>query len=306
MSATGTPFQVRPDLTAISIAFKNQRLIADKVLPKVPVNSRSFEYSVDDYGAQFTIPDSYVGRTSRTNDVFSNTTTSTGIIQDYALQRVVPVYDIETTDIDILGKATEQVSNLLALDYEKRVADIVFNSNNYAGTTGLSSTTCWDNAASDPIKAISDALDSLVMRPNVMVIGREAFSALSRNAKIVAAANRNSGAYGIAEVGFLQELFGLEEILIGESFVNGSKRGNTTSLSRCWGDSCALIYKDMLMDADYVTSFGFTAELGSREASLFFDYNQGRKGSYIVRVGESVQEVIASNKLGYLFTNCVA
>ncbi len=37
-------FPIQPELTAIAIAYKNRSLIADQVLPRVPVGKQDFKY----------------------------------------------------------------------------------------------------------------------------------------------------------------------------------------------------------------------------------------------------------------------
>ena len=63
------PFVIQPHLTAIAIAYQNGRMIADAVLPRVPVPGSTFKYTVYDKRDTFTIPDTKVGRTSRPNEV---------------------------------------------------------------------------------------------------------------------------------------------------------------------------------------------------------------------------------------------
>src|SRR5487761_2712532 len=60
-----TAFPINPELTAIAIAFKNpeSQLIADLVLPRIPV-AKKFTYTVYDESQGFTVPDTKIGRRS--------------------------------------------------------------------------------------------------------------------------------------------------------------------------------------------------------------------------------------------------
>ena len=60
------PFSEDPILTAVAIAYRNPdySLIADRVLPRKPVMSRSFKYQEYPLEANFTVPDSRIGRRS--------------------------------------------------------------------------------------------------------------------------------------------------------------------------------------------------------------------------------------------------
>jgi hypothetical protein len=94
---------------------------------------------------------------------------------------------------------------------------------------------------------------------------------------------------------------------VGQGFLNTAKKGQTPSLSRVWGKHAALIHRDGLADSrGNRTTFGFTAQWGERIAGTIRDPNVGMRGGTVVRVGESVAEVIAAPDLGYLFENAVA
>ena len=63
------PFPVDPELTQIAMAYRNKSMIADSVLPIVPVGKQSFKYSVYAKEERFTVPETLVGRKSRPNQV---------------------------------------------------------------------------------------------------------------------------------------------------------------------------------------------------------------------------------------------
>src|SRR5579871_5743283 len=87
------PFVTNPTLTAITIAYKNSKLIADDVLPRVPVDVPTFNYSVFNKADSFTIPDTKVGRKSAVNEVDYSVTQTPAFVEDHALDQVVPERD---------------------------------------------------------------------------------------------------------------------------------------------------------------------------------------------------------------------
>jgi hypothetical protein len=302
-------FPIHPSYTAIAIAYKNDRYIADEVLPRVPVSSEEFTYKKWDLGG-FKIPDLNVGRTSLTPSDDQSATEVTAKTMDYGLQIAVPQKDIEQAPagFDPLASGAEYIAAKLATAREKRAADVVFNANSYKATTNkvtLSGATQWSHADSDPIKAITDAMDGMVMRPNIMVIGRGAYTALIRNAKIVAASHGNSGSYGLAGRNFIADLFELDAVYVGESFIDTAKKGQTASLARCWGKHCALLHRGDVNAGGRLT-FGFSAQFGDRVASTWEDRNIGLRGGQIIRVGESMKELLTADDLGFLFTDAAA
>jgi hypothetical protein len=305
------PFPVQPELTAVAVRYRNPRLIADLVSPRLPVGAQTFKYWKHTLGEDFTIPDTRVGRRGRPAEVEFNATEVSASTLDYGLDDPIPQQDIANAPPghDPLMRAVEGVTDLIALDREQRVATQVFALGTYASTNRatLSGSSQWSDVTSKPITAISDALDVPVIRPNVGVIGRAAFTKLRSHPDIVKAVQGNSGDAGRATARQIADLFELEELFVGEGFVNTAKKGQAVSLSRVWGKHMALIYQDRNADArGNRASFAWTAEWGTRIAGAVPDRDIGLRGGQRVRVGESVAEVISANDLGYFFQNAVA
>ncbi|CAD5107231.1 phage capsid protein [Zestomonas carbonaria] len=304
------PFPVDPHLTAIAIAYRNGRMIADDVLPRVPVGVQSFKWMKYSLAQGFTVPETLVGRKGRVNQVEFSATEQTSSTEDHALDAPVPQADIDNAPAnhDPLGHATEMTTNLIALDREQRVSGLVFDSDSYAvgNKTTLSGTSQWSHADSNPAVAITDALDLLVMRPNIGVLGRRTATMLRRHPKIVKAYNGSLGEDGMVPMGFLQDLLELEAIYIGEARLNIARPGQNPNLVRAWGPHASFLYRDRLANAQGGTTFGFTAEWGSRVAGSIEDKDIGMRGGQRVRVGESTKEVIAASDLGYFFENAVS
>lgn len=305
------PFPIQPDLTAIAIAYRNKRMIADLVLPRVPVGSQTFKYLSHALADGFTIPDTKVGRKSQPNQVeFSATETEASCV-DYALDDKIPYSDIENApeNYDPEARATEGIADLIALDREVRVANMVFAAANYKATTNkatLSGSNQWSHADSDPLVAILSAFDGMVMRPTIGVVGRAVATKLATHPKVVQAYHGNEGGYGLAPMSFVAQLLELDAIYVGEAFVNTAKKGQTASLSRAWGKHAAFLHIDPMADSNRGTTFGFTAQFGDQFAGSWDDKNVGARGGKVVRAGESVKEVLTANDLGYLFIDAVA
>lgn len=306
------PFPIDAHLTAIAVAYKNTALIADEVLPIEPVGKQDFKYPKFNLADGFAIPDSKVGRKSQPNQVEFSMTEATDSTADYALDDVIPIADIENAppNYNPVQHATEGIMSLIKLGREKRAADLVFAAGNYGSSNKatLSGNDQWsDFTNSDPIKAILNALDACVMRPNIMVLGQATWSVLRRHPKIVKAVNASGADAGVASRQAVADLLELQQILVGQSYLNTAKKGQTASISRVWGKHAALIYRENGGGSVLgKVTFGFTARWGSPIAGQWEDKNAGMRGGIVVRAGESVKELITANDLGYLFTNAVA
>ncbi|HSF94786.1 MAG TPA: hypothetical protein VLA52_07145 [Thermohalobaculum sp.] len=308
------PFPIDPVLTGITLAYRNRALIADSVLPRLtPMGKEEFKYKKWNIEEGFTIPDTKVGRKSEPNEVEFAATEVTASTEDYGLDDIIPFNDIANAagSLDPVGHATEMLTDLVLLDREVRVAGLVFAAATY--DTGLkvqlSGTSQWsDFVNSDPIGDIQAGLDAPIMRPNVMVIGRPAFSKLIQHPDINKAVNGTAGDTGIVRRNQIAELFELDEVVVGEPFQNTAKKGQTASYARVWGKHAALIHRDPLATSpmsDRVT-FGWTAQYGTRVAGQIAEPKKGIRGSIRVRVGEGVKEVIVASQTGYFIEDAVA
>lgn len=306
------PFPIQPELTAIAVRYRNPSLIADQVLPRVPVATQEFKYFLYSASEDFTLPATLVGRRGRPAEVEFSATEVTSSTFDYALDDPIPQADVENAppSIDIRARAVEGLADLIALDREKRCADLVFAAATYpAGRKAtLSGTSQWsDFTNSNPIDAILGGLDAPVLRPNVIVMGQAVWSKVRQHPRVVQAVYGSAVTGGVVTREQLAAVLEVDEILVGQGWINTAKKGQTASVSRVWGKHCALIHRDGLADTrGNRTTFGFTAQWGDRIAGEIEDRMIGMRGGIRVRVGESVREVVCAADLGYFFENAVA
>jgi hypothetical protein len=88
-------FIVRPELTAIAVAYANAGFIADRVAPRTPVLMKEFTYQKYALGDAFTAPETLVGRKGTPNQVEFTSTEVTDSVNDHALDGPVTNDDIE-------------------------------------------------------------------------------------------------------------------------------------------------------------------------------------------------------------------
>ncbi len=318
--ANTTAFPVNPELTAIALAYQNAeaQLIADRVLPRVPT-PKKFVYTKYTTEQGYTVPETRVGRKSEPNMVDFGGTLVNDECVDFGLDDTVPNDEIEAYaampkpasggPIDPLALSTMMLTGLVQLDREIRVAGVVFNAANYSGTnqSTLAGGTQWsDQVNSDPLKAITDAMDVPLVRPNKLVLGQQVWTNLRRHPKIVQAIGRSAQTAGYAALAQVAELLELQEIIVGRAFYNTAKKGQTPTYARAWGKFAALLHIDTLAAQTMQPTFGWTAQFGGKIAGNIPAPNVGLRGGQRVRSGESVKEVVASTDAGYLFIAAVA
>jgi hypothetical protein len=322
MSSTA-PFTIQPRLTQIAMAVKPEGMIADRVCPRIPVESEKFVYSKLITSEMFTLPETEIGRKSLANEVEFGATDVTDSIKDYALDDFVPERDTATAraagaNIDPLAVAAEGTALLLDLAREKRVADLYFTLANYDSTlrTTLEGTSQWsDYDDSDPYSAIMAMFDLMLVRPNIGIFGRQTWLKLRSHPKIIAAVLNASGgqgglaATGVASKQAVADLLELDEIQVGESFYNAAKKGQTASYARLWGKHASFLRIDRnvrTVRGMSMPTFAFTAQWQNRFAGTIQEPKRGIRGGTTVRVGEQVKELISFTEAGCHFHNAVA
>lgn len=318
-------FTVDAGLSAITIAYRNNQMIGDMILPRVPVATESFKYTKLKLENNITLIDTNVGRRSKPNEIDWVGDSATASVEDQALDAPIPYRDLEVYNAaaaagrmapaNIEGQKVEQVTNVIELRREKRVADLVLDAAQYAAAnkTTLSGTSQWsDKTNSDPIVAMLTKLDSMFWRPNALVMGMDVWAQLRTHPKVAAAlypmgGNASVASPPLADTTGLAALLGLQYVYVGQSFVNTAKPGQAATNARVWGKHALFFYKDTTVQStDGGITLGVTAQFGSRLSGRILDPDMGMRGGYRVRVGESVKEILLCPDVAHLFVNAVA
>lgn len=314
------PFPIQANLVAISGMYRNRRLIADEVLPRVAIGgTQNYKYLRHTKEDGFTIPDTRVGRTSRPNQLQTSAIEVPGSTNDFAIDIGVPYADVQNAQgqadavaraaMDPQAKATRVGTDIILLDREVRVAAKVHALATYpsANRTTLSGTSQWsDYVNSNPVDAILAAMDIPMAKPNVGVIGTTAFTKLRQHPKMVSGVLGNAGTAGVVTAEAIAALLGLDKLLVGEGWLNTARPGQAVSMARVWGKHLALLYLDPNGGPMDMPSFGWTAEWGTRQVGVIPDKHMGARGGEWIRSFESVDEQIAASDMGYLFRDCTA
>lgn len=308
--ANSYPFPIDPKLTGIALAYKNDSYIADAVLPRVKVPSSTFRYRVYDKGSFLTPVDSKVGRKSMPNEVEISHTEASSFVEDYGLDDVIPYDDILNAPegYNPQYEAVEYLAEMIALNREKRVADLVFNENSYAAgcKTTLTGTNQFSHASSDPIATLISALETPFARPNTVIMGREVWIKLCRHSGILQTFYPNANGNGIITPEQLASILDVERVLIGNARINTANRGQAPNIGRLWGKHVALLYLDPAATVSRRLTWGITAEFGGRVSGSMAEPEKGLRGSTKVRVGETVRELVLCSEAGYFIKNAVA
>lgn len=314
------PFTVDPVLTGIAIGYRNpaQALIADDVLPRMPVGGEKFSWTEYPLAESFSVPDTRVGRLGRVNRVEFTGKEQSSAVEDFGLEDVIPRSDItEAANMRARGlgnfdpelRAAEGLTDLVALDREVRVATMVQDPANYAAGRKIALTgtdQLDDYEHSDPIEVIKAALDgTLIYRPNTIAMGSAVWSKLSSHPVLVNAIRGNLTNKGIISRAEFAALFEVQRVLVGEGYINVARKGQAANLQRVWGKSIQCLYLDP-NPRDGSITWGLTATYGGKVGMRQEDADVGLHGGVAVRVGERVKELLVAKDVGYQIQDAVS
>lgn len=303
-------FPVDLAMVAVSIAYNNPSYIADKVLPRITVGKQAFKHKVFAVEDTFRVPANEIGRLAEPEVVNIGHTEVTATTIGYGYDAIIP-----QEDIDNQGEGDDTIGDhqMLLIDAnrrarEKRVADLVMAADAYASgfKTQLSGTSQWsDKSNSNPVSDIQTGLLAAVMRPNVMVVGAEVWSALSTHPKVLQGVTAQAVSGGVASLGAVAAMFGLAEILVGEARLNTAKYGQSATLARCWGKHALLFYRAPVTNRAVVT-FGYSAQWGTPISGIMLEPRMGAKGATRVREAEYLKELITAPMAAYFIQDAAA
>lgn len=309
---SGRPFPVDPVRTGISIAYKNEELIADQVLPvATPVPRDDFTYLEYPLAQGITVPNMDMGRRSEAPTIEVTATETSSRVKGYALSDLVPNDDIKDAPegYDPLNHATEVVTDLVLLGRELRTAGLVFNAGTYGSDykVQLSGDSQWSDVDSDPFTAMWNALEVPLVRPNVAVFGRATWNGMATNPKLITKLYGSGSTRGKARLQDLAEELEIERIIVGAARVNSAQPGQTPVLARAWGKHAALLHINKLANNERGMTFGMTVPGNVRRAVRIIDEPKvGIGGSQRVQVEDKVKELITAANCGYFFQDAVA
>ena len=293
-------------LSGVSVKYSNEELIADQVMPVVNVKKESDKYFV--YTRDWRLPQSKRGLGAEANEVEWNVGTDTYSCEEYALKDLIPdrVRANQDNPLNIDVDTTEDLTELIQVGREKRVADIAFVAGTYGTqTSALAGANQWDDyAGSDPIGDVRSAKATVHAAsgktPNTMIIGYQAHLKLLDHPDILERIKYTQR--GVVTNDILAALFEVDKYIVGKALYDSSQEGGDESLGYIWGKSVALIYAQPSPGIKKV-SFGY--QFQSRGFRVKKWRVEGRDGDF-VEAGEIRDEKIVAATCGYLYTTVVS
>jgi hypothetical protein len=291
-------------LATVSIAYRNAAYIAEEIFPIVPVEKKSDLY--------FTFPKQAwmrnrsgprAPKTKAPRADFPLTTGSYVCVND-ALAYEIPDELRANADmplrVDVTG--TKFVTDGLLLGLEKRVADLVTASTNWAAASTAG--TLWSVDSSDPWGNIDTVVNAVVssigVQPNVAVMSWDVWRHLRQHPDFLDRVKYTRPG-GRVEPEDLRSWFGFEKVLIGTALIDSAQEGASASMSYIWGND---FWAGYVTDAAAIEmpSAGYVFRWGNRMIERF--RMQEEKTDVITAEWFTSEKITASDS-GAIYANVV-
>ena len=304
MPASNQIHQNKP-LEGISIAYKNEEYIADKIAPTYMVKHESdtyFVYSKDNLRLPETLR--AVGAEAHEGDW--NVSSASYVLDEHALKHLVAARQRDNADpaLDLDVDATEYLTDRILFRKEKAVIDLVQGNGNWANEMSLAATNTWSlqTTVSNPIPMMDTAtaviLQGTGKKANLCVLSLVGFNAAKENMNVTDRVKYTS-ADSVTE-GILAKLFNIAEVVVSRATENQSDEGLADSMAFLMTD-CAFV--------------GYVEKTpGLRKASALYNFVQGpsfgvkkyrveERDGDMVEVSSKFKPHIVSSDCGFAFWN---
>lgn len=293
---------VDPVLTELALGFKSPGLIGNLILQEVPVvkEGGSIPRFGKEYFRDFGTERAIRAASNRHNP--DGRDTIDFVLKEHDFEVPVDYREADESAFDEYQIAAEGANSVIALGKEREIATLVQTSGTYASghVVTLTGTDKISNAASSPIKLVSDAVEKIRskigFRPRSMWMGASVLAGLKMNPEIKASLRLDVNK--IPTMADFMSLFQMDEILVGDAVT--AKDDDT--FGDIWGDSFGVFYKRPAGSAR-TPNFGYT--LRKKGAFQIDRYVENGGKVEIVRATDLYVAKVTSNEAAFLYLDAI-
>lgn len=241
---------VDPVLTDLSIAFKNDRFLWDKIAPPKSTDQQSGTYFI--YTRDFwfrRVKGALRGPTGAYTRAGYGVSTDTFKALEYGYEKALgdPIAKASQTPEDLATKDLAFLTNLIQMEIEKQVAAATFVTSVWGTTRTLTGTDQWsDFDGSDPINDAEIAKRTIRRntgaKVNVLFVGALAWEKLKEHPLLI-------DKFKHTQVGVLTEelvagVLGVDELVVGDSVENTGDEGAAFVGADMWTDNALFLVRN--------------------------------------------------------------
>lgn len=311
---------VDPVLTNIARLYRPHGLIAEQVMPRVPVATETGQivvWSSEDFFRVDTNP--LVPDRAETKEVDAGLDKIGYVCEEYALKASISEREARqaASMLNLRRGKQNLVLDQLALHRELRVATLLQKSTTAGGklTSGAAPSNNWNHAdatiIADLITAKETVYDLIGMEPTHAVIPYKVANAVAQQADILEILKYTvNGQQLIAGTGsdgsqriLPRQLAGLELIIPRGRKVTSAEGAASTTYADVWGDDVRVLYLNPNPDTES-PSVGYTLEAAGRETKTW--RNQDPSVEYIRSRDGVLEEKVVAADAGYVIQDVLS
>jgi len=330
-----TSFEYDAHLTALVQEYGNCRsdYIADCLFPRINVPSQKFKWTEFDKAQPYKVVNDFVGSCSQVHEInmleskFVNSET-----EGHGLEIKIPVTDManangspcDNVNYDIVGKNARYLFDKLMLQRELRTASLALDVTAYDAADVYDLTGNEFNNATTPTDPLEFFTNRMACkpgrRPNGMLMSYKVWTVLRKIPSLLGNVD-NRGMISREE---FASMFNLDHLCIADSQFDNAATGLPANLQDIWNNSIIMFRRNPNFESTDCpeATFGFTAQtafqiqkpttsiipVNSGNPALvmrWYDPSMGLHGSWRIRVGEYVKEVVADYSQACIIQNAI-
>lgn len=307
-------------LTNFIIGYENQEFVGEALLTVQTVPTRTGDFWK--YGKELYTPEPDL-RAPKTpaNEIEHEYSSDSFQCVEHALKEYVSWEERDDarkygTPLEPYRDATELVTEKLALNREKEVANLVRSTASYASgnSTTLAGVAQWsDYTNSDPVVAVNGwktiVRQKTGKRPKVMLLPDAVYQVLKYHPRILDKLTITNTKIVTAEL--LKVLFEVDELYIPEPIENTANPAQTPVLSDIWGKDVVLLHREPRPRRKQITFakiFRLNIGVGDKKSApgVARTWEDKEREADAVQVAFTEAKKIIAPEAGYLAKNAVA
>lgn len=301
-------------LTNVSLAWRNNALVAPILAPEVMVRRQSDRYFIHDPQREaFRQISDARAPGAEAGEVDFALSHDAYYCDDHALESAIPDEERANADAPLQPEIdrTEFLTDRILLNAEISLAAKLRDHSTIPGVN-LGDSQGWDDAdEGDPLADVEAAraaiLDSVQQLPNTLVLPQAVYTAVRNHPSITDRVKyTGSGAIGAAA---LAELFDVERVVIARAVRNTSNPGQAPVMAPVWGKDALLMYvppRVSLKSVAPAITFVWSLAGGSSRGASVQSWREERRKATMIRVQKYYDQKIVAPGAAYLLRNAIA
>lgn len=285
-------------LSNVSVQYKNEEYIADKLFPQIMVTKDSDLYRV--YDRNFKVPETKRAPKGVANEFGFQFSTSSYLLEQHALKDYVGVDEEQNNDQGSLKvDTTESLTDAILRRMELSMASL-FTTTNWSLNVSLASGAAFsDNTTtSDPVRVYDTAATTIIAEsgktPNFGFLPRAGFVSVKNHVSVL-----DRVKYTSSEVSknMIQALIGIGELHIPVAVRDTAAEGIAPSMSSFFGSQTFIGWKPAGGGGIKTPSAGYLFMSSKPRVRSWFD---DERNSTVIEVEVKYQPKVVASLTGYL------